>query len=160
MWAYRPYKNPDGSFNWASYYRDQEFIKYCEDTKGKNFPVYDDLTLKEIPQEEVIAMELEREHNTRGLYIPISEDGNYNTPTIKVKSTRKYKTRIRVSKLLRQAVYELYDYKCATCKKPDPNQIHHIDSDPSNNNIKNLYPLCYDCHLEIELKLRNEQKIF
>jgi hypothetical protein len=31
-------------------------------------------------------------------------------------------------------------------------QIHHIDDDPSNNEIRNLAPLCFDCHSETQIK--------
>jgi hypothetical protein len=39
------------------------------------------------------------------------------------------------------------DYTCCICRRPDrPLQIHHIDEDPSNNDISNLAVLCLDCH--------------
>jgi hypothetical protein len=38
---------------------------------------------------------------------------------------------------------------CCVCRKQGkPVQIHHIDSDPTNNNIDNLAVLCLDCHMQ------------
>ena len=38
---------------------------------------------------------------------------------------------------------------CCVCRRQGkPVQIHHIDSDPTNNNTDNLAVLCLDCHMQ------------
>jgi hypothetical protein len=38
---------------------------------------------------------------------------------------------------------------CCICRRQGkPVQIHHIDSDPTNNDISNLAVLCLDCHMQ------------
>lgn len=38
---------------------------------------------------------------------------------------------------------------CCVCRRQGkPVQIHHIDSNPTNNNIENLAVLCLDCHMQ------------
>jgi hypothetical protein len=44
------------------------------------------------------------------------------------------------------AVLKEFSHLCAICARPDP-QVHHIDEDPSNNDILNLLPLCPNHHL-------------
>jgi hypothetical protein len=44
------------------------------------------------------------------------------------------------------AVLKEYSHLCAICARPDP-QVHHIDENPSNNDILNLLPLCPNHHL-------------
>lgn len=45
------------------------------------------------------------------------------------------------------------DKTCCKCHRPNiPVQIHHIDENPSNNNIENLAVLCLDCHDETQIK--------
>lgn len=53
---------------------------------------------------------------------------------------------------------------CCVChKEGKPVQIHHIDENPSNNNIENLMTLCLDCHHNTQIsggftrRLDNEQ---
>jgi hypothetical protein len=42
---------------------------------------------------------------------------------------------------------------CAVCRIPGRRvQIHHIDEDPSNNDLANLVPLCFDCHDQTQIK--------
>jgi hypothetical protein len=39
------------------------------------------------------------------------------------------------------------DNTCCVCREPRRSlQVHHIDDDPSNNNVTNLAVLCLDCH--------------
>jgi len=39
---------------------------------------------------------------------------------------------------------------CCICREPRKNvQIHHLDTDPSNNNAMNLAVLCVDCHSRV-----------
>lgn len=43
----------------------------------------------------------------------------------------------------------LADRTCCVCRKQGkPVQIHHIDADPTNNDIENLAVLCLDCHTQ------------
>jgi hypothetical protein len=38
---------------------------------------------------------------------------------------------------------------CCVCRRQGkPVQLHHIDSDPTNNDIENLAVLCLDCHMQ------------
>ena len=41
--------------------------------------------------------------------------------------------------------------RCCICQAPFV-QIHHIDGDPSNNDLDNLAPLCPNCHDQAGLK--------
>jgi len=46
----------------------------------------------------------------------------------------------------------LSDRTCCVCHtKGKPIQIHHIDGNPSNNDINNLALLCLDCHNETQI---------
>ena len=43
----------------------------------------------------------------------------------------------------------LSDRTCCVCRRRGkPVQIHHIDADPTNNDISNLAVLCLDCHTQ------------
>lgn len=55
-------------------------------------------------------------------------------------------TRETIQKKTREALFNEYDHRCAVCGCDRP-QIHHIDEDPSNNDLMNLLPLCPNCHL-------------
>jgi len=56
------------------------------------------------------------------------------------------KTREAIPKATREQVMDEYKHRCAICNGDRP-QLHHIDENPSNNNILNLIPLCPNCHL-------------
>ena len=56
------------------------------------------------------------------------------------------KTRLTVPKAIREAVLKEFNHRCAICGTDRP-QVHHIDEDPSNNDLLNLIPLCPNCHL-------------
>ena len=51
-----------------------------------------------------------------------------------------------IPKKVREEVLREYDHRCAVCGTDRPH-IHHIDEDPSNNAVRNLIPLCPNCHL-------------
>jgi hypothetical protein len=51
-----------------------------------------------------------------------------------------------IPKKIRDALLDEYDHRCAVCAGDRP-QVHHIDEDPSNNDLLNLLPLCPNCHL-------------
>lgn len=44
------------------------------------------------------------------------------------------------------------DRTCCVCRqRGKPVQIHHINEDPSDNNLRNLAVLCFDCHRETQI---------
>lgn len=54
----------------------------------------------------------------------------------------------------------LSDRICCVCRvRGKPVQIHHIDEDPSNNNLKNLAVLCFDCHRETQIRGGFDRKL-
>jgi len=57
------------------------------------------------------------------------------------------KDRISMTKVIKDALFKEYHHRCAICNSENPH-IHHIDDDPSNNDIMNLIPLCPNCHLQ------------
>ena len=57
------------------------------------------------------------------------------------------KKRISIPRGISDAVLKEYRHKCAVCGRHDP-QLHHLDENPSNNDILNLLPLCPNCHLQ------------
>lgn len=127
----------------------ERFIEHCKSNQGKLVKVIDDQTNRILNDEEIEQLENE----SPSVYVPLIFDDE-PLPVLKkvlVKAarpkTRKYKPRIAISKQLRQAVHQLFEHKCHRCKSDAANQIHHMDGDPSNNDIKNLELLCYPCHL-------------
>ena len=46
----------------------------------------------------------------------------------------------------RRIVKDIYNHECAFCGRKRWLDIHHIDHDPSNNELDNLMPLCILCH--------------
>lgn len=54
------------------------------------------------------------------------------------------------------AIVQLRGHQCEVCKnvewnnQPIPLEIHHIDGDPLNNDLKNLQLLCPNCHSQTE----------
>ena len=55
------------------------------------------------------------------------------------------KTRIPIPEALRLEVIANRNNRCCICQTPFV-VIHHIDEDPSNNDLENLAPLCPNCH--------------
>jgi 5-methylcytosine-specific restriction endonuclease McrA len=48
---------------------------------------------------------------------------------------------------LRRRVFRAYGHRCADCGRSDaPLQVHHRNSNPMDNRLANLIPLCRDCH--------------
>ncbi len=127
----------------------ERFIENCRSNQGRFPKVIDDITGREFNEEEIKQLENE----APSVFIPfVSEDEFVEVPRKIVAKAmrpkiRKYKPRIIISKQLRQAVHQLFEHKCHRCKSDAANQIHHMDGDPSNNDIKNLELLCYPCHL-------------
>ncbi|MBI5398716.1 hypothetical protein HZB03_04600 [Candidatus Woesearchaeota archaeon] len=56
------------------------------------------------------------------------------------------KTRVPTSPALKNKVYYVAGGKCQECGKKGNLKIHHIDENPSNNNITNLVLLCGNHH--------------
>ncbi len=62
---------------------------------------------------------------------------------------------------IRQEVFKKYGYKCSKCGSCNNIEVHHKIplSKGGTNNIKNLIPLCHDCHEKIHgFKFGNEKK--
>ena len=51
-----------------------------------------------------------------------------------------------IPKKVKDALLDEYNHRCAICGGDRPH-IHHIDEEPSHNDIQNLLPLCPNCHL-------------
>ncbi|MFH1770327.1 MAG: hypothetical protein ABH828_02100 [archaeon] len=56
------------------------------------------------------------------------------------------KNRIPISKKEKNKVYDIANNRCQACGKVARLKIHHIDEDPSNNNLSNLILLCGNHH--------------
>lgn len=54
--------------------------------------------------------------------------------------------RTSIPRSVSEKLLKEFNYRCAICGADRP-QIHHIDSNPSNNKPQNLLPLCPNCHL-------------
>jgi hypothetical protein len=55
------------------------------------------------------------------------------------------KERIALKRSLRLGIIAKCNNRCCICQTPFI-VIHHIDGDPSNNDLDNLAPLCPNCH--------------
>ena len=67
------------------------------------------------------------------------------------------KFRVPFTKVQRENIIIKLGRKCTTCNKIEDLQIHHIDENPSNNELDNLELLCYRCHKKIHAaKLKRE----
>ncbi|MGA9351362.1 MAG: HNH endonuclease signature motif containing protein [Anaerolineae bacterium] len=54
----------------------------------------------------------------------------------------------------------LSDRVCCVCRvRGKPVQIHHIDEEPSNYDLKNLAVLCFDCHRETQISGGFDRKL-
>ncbi|MCK9425791.1 MAG: HNH endonuclease [Ignavibacteriaceae bacterium] len=56
------------------------------------------------------------------------------------------KSRTTISKEIKEKVLKEFNHRCAICGSVNPH-LHHIDENPSNNEIENLIPLCPNHHL-------------
>ncbi len=56
------------------------------------------------------------------------------------------KGRSSIRKSVSESVLNEYRHLCAICGSPRP-QLHHINTNPSDNDYFNLIPLCPNCHL-------------
>jgi hypothetical protein len=60
--------------------------------------------------------------------------------------------RVGINKQKRQDILNKRGNQCALCSKKQDLQIHHLDEDPSNNEMYNLQLLCYTCHHKMGYK--------
>ena len=56
------------------------------------------------------------------------------------------KSRITIPVKIKNDVLKEFHHRCAICGGDGPH-LHHIDENPSNNELNNLLPLCPNCHL-------------
>src|SRR6266404_4780045 len=61
------------------------------------------------------------------------------------------KVRTAVSEDLKCEILTRSNNRCCVCQTPFV-QLHHIDGDPSNNDIDNIAPLCPNCHTQAHSK--------
>lgn len=53
-----------------------------------------------------------------------------------------------------------HDRTCAVCRQGGkPVQIHHLDENPANHDLRNLAVLCFDCHRETQLRGGFDRKL-
>ena len=70
------------------------------------------------------------------------------------------KTRVEIPREVAARVLFLSDRTCCVCRQEGkPVQIHHIDDDPSNNDLANLSVLCFDCHRETQIRGGFDRKL-
>jgi hypothetical protein len=63
------------------------------------------------------------------------------------------KKRVEIPRAIEAQVQFASDRICCVCRiKGKPIQIHHIDDNPANNEIKNLAVLCLECHDETQIR--------
>jgi len=59
-------------------------------------------------------------------------------------------------KEIRSAVLERDGSECTVCGGGEDLHIHHIDHDPTNDDLENLITLCGICHARVHTELRRE----
>lgn len=71
------------------------------------------------------------------------------------------KKRPTLSKITEKRVFQEAASRCPFCSEADVAslQIHHIDSDPSNNVIANLLLVCANCHTKITAGVLSEADV-
>jgi 5-methylcytosine-specific restriction endonuclease McrA len=53
----------------------------------------------------------------------------------------------RTNRALRRRVFAVHGRRCSDCGRDDVAlEVHHVNGDPSDNRLRNLIPLCRDCH--------------
>lgn len=63
------------------------------------------------------------------------------------------KSRIAIDNETAAEVLFLAARICCVCRQPGKRlQLHHIDEDPSNNEVSNLAALCFDCHDDTQVR--------
>lgn len=141
-----------------SFYKDEipdKEIQRLE--KHRKIVVYDDETGRILTDAEINELD---EYRNCSLYpntIVVQEDPKvphiYEPVNVVKKKKRGRKLRLPLSDALRKEVLEIREYRCSVCGYISiHNQIHHVDGDPSNNEIENLDVLCYECHKKMHSK--------
>jgi hypothetical protein len=70
------------------------------------------------------------------------------------------KTRTPIPPELAAQVLFYSDRTCCVCRtRGKPVQIHHIDDDPSHNELANLAVLCFDCHRDTQISGGFDRKL-
>lgn len=57
---------------------------------------------------------------------------------------------VRHRRIARETYWDEHEkekHACEDCNDTGPFEVHHIDSDASNNNLDNLVGLCHGCHV-------------
>ena len=85
------------------------------------------------------------------------ETRGYHNFTNKRGKIKSKKIRVPITKKLREFVYQRAEYRCEHCQNDIIQQIHHIDNNPSNNDISNLQGVCYECHKVLTAYIRVEE---
>jgi hypothetical protein len=63
------------------------------------------------------------------------------------------KQRVPIPEDISAEVLHAADKTCSVCRDPSRSpQIHHIDENPSNNEVSNLAVLCLECHRETQIR--------
>ena len=70
---------------------------------------------------------------------------NVRLPEVPEMKEGSVKTRTRMLEKLKSEVISKSNNRCCVCQTPFI-QFHHIDENPSNNDIDNIAPLCPNCH--------------
>lgn len=70
------------------------------------------------------------------------------------------KSRKAIPRGLRSKLLVYCRHECCICgKRIGRNEVHHINSDPSDNGEENLIPLCPNCHKEADDGVFNEREL-
>src|SRR5580692_3814424 len=70
-----------------------------------------------------------------------------STMDVSATAPRKHpvRTRVAIPEELKNEVLGRTNNRCCVCQTPFV-QFHHIDEDPSNNDLDNIAPVCPNCH--------------
>jgi len=52
------------------------------------------------------------------------------------------------------------DQQCRLCQTTAALEVHHIDHEPTNNQVDNLITLCRTCHMQYHHKPESERQTF
>lgn len=67
---------------------------------------------------------------------------------------------IKASKTYRDVCFSVWEAKCAICSWEISVDVHHIDNDHTNNDVRNLIPLCSNHHIMTRMtEYRDEYQI-
>jgi len=77
------------------------------------------------------------------------------------------KKRVAIPKATEKRIFQQFTSRCGFCMEAEiaSLQVHHIDEDPSNNSLDNLFVICGSCHgkvtggviTETDVRLRKRQ---